>query len=819
MTNGVPPDGDRRSVLKAAGALGAFFGSTGLASADDGSDSSAGRTELLVGVSTSTPDAESTVASALGRGSVVHSNETLHYVTVELPESTPAEAVESVRSTLEGIDAIEYVEENATLEAFSRPNDPMYDQQYAPQRIGCEEAWAETVGDGDVVLSIVDQGVEYDHENLEANVDDRIGAEFAGRGNDPYPVNSNETHGTIVAGIAGGVTNNRTGHAGISNCSMLCARALNERGSGSLADIADAIQWSADQGADVVNLSLGSRSGWHTLERACNYAVEQGTLLVGAAGNDGSSVSYPAAYDAVMAVSAVDSRDRLASFSNRGPEIDLAAPGVSVLSTTLNDGYTRASGTSMAAPVVAGVAGLVLSRYPDLTVDALREHLEATAEDVGLRGPHQGAGRINAAAAVTTVPEGHEPDDGDDGADEPDDGSDEPDEDDEDDEETDDGRDDAPDNLLAFVTDADAGASYYEFTVDGAVEFTEAPYESPAGEEIRGGTWSGDTIDERDDGTRDVSGGSSGGHGDAYLIDGAVTDIELDNPDGMWIELGGEERTPDEVIEETGGNDEPDEDDDESETDVPANLLAFVTDADAGASYYEFVADGPLEFAEAPYESPAGEEIRGGTWSGDTITENDDGTWTASGGSSGGHGDAYLIDGAVTEIDLDNPGGMWIELGGEERTPDEVIEETGGNQPDDDDENGEDDDDEQDDDEEQNGDDDSGGCGQERETASVDGNLSSGWWGYSDHWSYGLRTDDPCSLTITLEGPSDADFDLYVTRDGSRPGPSNYDEASTGSGSDEECTLDLSGDESVHALVYAVDGSGSYRLTFDELGR
>ncbi|RQG98139.1 S8 family peptidase [Natrarchaeobius oligotrophus] len=663
---------DRRSVLKAAGALGAFFGSTGVASATPGRDPGSKEQELLVGVSSSTSDAESTVRSALsGNADVVHSNEVLEYVSIRFPAQTPEEAKERVEETLEGIDAIEYVEENATIQALYTPNDPHYGAQHAPQQVNCEGAWERTLGDDDVVISVVDQAVQHDHENLEPNVDDRIGEVFVGRMSEPYPANSNETHGTIVAGIAAGATDNATGHAGISNCTFLSARALDESGSGSLSDVADAIQWSADSGADVINLSLASSSDWRTLENACEYAVAQGCLLVGGAGNDGGSVLYPAAYDSVIAVSALTSNDGLASFSNRGSAIELAAPGTSLVSTTLDDGYTRASGTSMSTPVVSGVAGLVLSAYPDLSVEELREHLRETATDVGLSSSAQGYGRVDADAAVNTVPDGYEPDDGDDG-------------------------------------------------------------------------------DEGD------------------------------------------------------GEDDTDDDDDDAE---PAGrLLAFITEPDTRGAGYEFTAEGPVEFADAPYDSPSGGNIEGGTYVSEDFIEEDDGTWHAGGVTGGGHGDAFRVDGPVTSIDLEQPDGMWIELDGEERSTEEVIAETGGN------------DEQEDGGEEDDGDDDTDRCGAETETASVESSLRASWFGRRDRWSYALRTSNPCGATVSIDGPSDADFDLYVTTDGSRPSRTSYDEASTGDGSDEEVDVDLSGDETIRILVRAEDGSGSYTLTIEERG-
>ncbi|WP_049921134.1 S8 family serine peptidase [Halopiger djelfimassiliensis] len=656
----MPPNGspkrNRRSVLKATGAFGALVGSTGITSATPGRDPGPKKSELLVGVSPTVPDAERTVRSALsGNAEIVHSNETIRYVAIEFPAQTPDEAREQVKKALENVDAIEYVEENATIESFATPNDPYYQYQHAPQQVNCEGAWGTTLGDSDVTISIVDQGIQYDHENLEENLDRRVGEVFVGGGSDPYPVDSNETHGTQVAGVAVGGTDNGTGHAGISNCSFVSARALDESGSGSLSDVADAVQWSADQGVDVINLSLGSSSHWQTLANACQYAVDQGCLVVGAAGNDGGSVSYPAAYDPVVAVSALTSSDSLASFSNRGPEIDLAAPGSRVVTTTLNDGYSRASGTSIASPVVSGVAGLVLSAYPELSPEELRDHLQQTATDVGLSSYAQGHGRVDADAAVNTVPDGY--DRGDETDEEPDDEQ---------------GTDDTEGHLLAFVTEPEASWASYEFTADGPVEFTDAPYDSPSGNEIKGGTYHGDSIEEND-GTWHASGVTGVGHGDAYRVDGAVTSIEIDKPDVTWVELDGEEMSPAAVIEATGGNADEDEDDDH-------------------------------------------------------------------------------------------------------------------------------------------------GCGAETKSAEVESSLRSRWWSGTDRWRYSLRTADPCSTTVTLDGPSNADFDLYVTLDGSRPTRQNFDASSAGNGSDESVTVSLSGDETVRILVYATDGSGSYTLTIEERG-
>ena len=553
-TPGDEPDSEynRRTILTGAGSasLGGLLASTGLVSADDGREPGPKEDEILIGVSPSVTDIENEVGPLLpGDAGIEHANETIHYAVVSLPPETPEMARDTLIETLENIDLIEYAEANATLEAFATPNDPHYGAQHAPQQINCDAAWETTLGDEGVVISIVDQGIQYDHPDLAANMDDSVsnhGAVFTGRGSDPYPVAGDEQHGTHVGGIAGGATNNGTGHAGISNCSLLSARALDRSGRGSLSDIADAVQWSVDAGADIINLSLGASSSYRTLRSACRYAVDNDVLLVGAAGNSGAhGVAYPAAYDEVLAVSALTSSNSLASFSNYGSAIDLAAPGSRIVSTVPWNSYGRMSGTSMAAPVVSGVAGLVLSAYPGLSANELREHLQSTAVDVGLSSRAQGYGRVDAGEAVNTAPAGYEAPDSGDG----DEGSDDEDA-------------DVEGRLLAFVTDPEAQYAEYEFAADGPVEPAEADYESPSGGSI--GANGNDTIEESD-GTYRVTGLTGGGYGDAFDVQGAVTSIDIDQPDVMWVELDGERMSVDEVIEETGGS--PDETDETNEPD------------------------------------------------------------------------------------------------------------------------------------------------------------------------------------------------------------------------------------------------------------
>ena len=398
----------RRGFLGATTAAGTVA-LVGAASAEPGNGNGPDRREYLVGVSGTESDPQGYVKQFLKGGEdVVGTNETLNVAVVGLPENAAGPAHENFVERLEQADAVKYVEENEQLTAQVAPNDPRYGDQYADQQVNAPDAWDVTFGDASVTIGVVDQGVKYDHPDLDGNMDGSVsnhGRDFVDDDADPYPdVLADEYHGTHVSGIAAAETDNGEGVTGIGNSSVLSGRSLSEAGSGSTSDIADAITWAADQGADVVNLSLGGGGYTNTMKNAVSYATDNGALVVAAAGNDGrNSVSYPAAYSECLAVSALDPDETLASYSNYGSDIELAAPGTNVLSTWTDDGYDKISGTSMATPVVAGVAGLTLAQH-DLTNAELRSHLKSTAVDVGLSSDEQGSGRVDAGNAVTTDP-------------------------------------------------------------------------------------------------------------------------------------------------------------------------------------------------------------------------------------------------------------------------------------------------------------------------------------------------------------------------------------------------------------------------------
>jgi len=401
---------NRRSFLKATGAAGAALAFGGVAAATPGRTPGPKENEVLVGVSASAPDLRAAVEPHLpSEATVVHDNEVIRYVAVAFPASADA-ARSRFMDAVTDADHVKYAEPNTTHHAFLTPNDPKFSSQYAPQMVNADSAWDTTLGSGGVTISVIDEGVQYDHPDLTANMSDAVsnhGKDFVDNDSDPYPVDlSSEYHATHVSGIAAGSTDNGTGIAGISESSILSARALDAQGSGSTSDIADAIQWSADQGVDVINMSLGGGGYTSTMKNAVSYASNNGVFIAAAAGNSSSSsVSYPAGYSECLAVSALDADGSFASYSNYGSDVELCAPGTNVLSTTTTDrgSYEKLSGTSMATPVVSGVAGLALAQW-SLSNTELRSHLTNTAVDVGLPSSEQGSGRVDAYNAVTTQP-------------------------------------------------------------------------------------------------------------------------------------------------------------------------------------------------------------------------------------------------------------------------------------------------------------------------------------------------------------------------------------------------------------------------------
>jgi serine protease len=310
----------------------------------------------------------------------------------------------------------EFIEPDYIYHAYAVPNDPDYSKQWNLRSINMEQAWDENKGKG-IKVAVIDTGI--------SRVPDLQDTKFTSGYNfvsDQTDVHDDNGHGTHVAGTIAQATNNKFGVAGIAyEATLMPLKVLGGDGGGTVADIAEAIRFAADQGADVVNMSLGGGGESKLMKEAIDYAYGKGVVVIAAAGNSGrNAADYPARYPHVIAVSAVDAAGSKTPYSNFGAGIDIAAPGGlingndpagGILQNTLNPQtgesvFESFQGTSMAAPHVAGVAALIKAagvKNPDEVEDVLKQSVIAIGDD-----PlnHYGAGRLDAAAAVKLAAHG-----------------------------------------------------------------------------------------------------------------------------------------------------------------------------------------------------------------------------------------------------------------------------------------------------------------------------------------------------------------------------------------------------------------------------
>ncbi len=348
-------------------------------------------------------------------------------LTIDLLHVPANLSVEQAVDIFSRLPEVEFAEPNYLVQTAEVADPGLSNNQWAPQKMDAPQAWSSTEGDPSVVIAVVDTGIDYRHTELNPNiwthgeilgngvdddgngyVDDGYGWDFANNDGDPL---DDHFHGTHVAGIAAAAaSDNPAGVVGICpRCRLMAVKVLGADGSGSTDAVANGITYAADNGAKVINLSLGSSLGSSTLASAVTYAWNRGVVIVAAAGNDGADARlYPAAYPEAMAIAATNSNDDRACFSNFGDNyVSVAAPGELIYSTTPldasgHDTYGTYSGTSMATPHAAGLAGLLFSQNPARTNAEVRTLIETTANDLGLLGTdaYFGAGRLNAYRAV-----------------------------------------------------------------------------------------------------------------------------------------------------------------------------------------------------------------------------------------------------------------------------------------------------------------------------------------------------------------------------------------------------------------------------------
>jgi thermitase len=362
----------------------------------------------------------------------------------DLDDAEPAQIVAEYSRLPE----VEYAEPNFEIELDATdgplvpvlPHDPQFNEQWAlansGQRGGKEGAdisatlaWAKTTGSNTVVVAVLDSGVDYTHEDLAANmwvrpsnmapyrdselgtVDDLNGYNAIDNTSDPMDENG---HGTHCAGIIGAEGENDLGIAGVNwKVQIMPLKFMNAGGFGTTKDAIEAINYVIDRkkagvNVRIISASWGSTQRSRALEDVIRKAYENDILFVAAAGNASTnndrSPHFPSSYNVpnVISVAALDRHDQLASFSNYGAKsVAVAAPGVDILSTWLGNEYEEKSGTSMATPVVAGVAALVVAENPRMSVDDLRKRILASSDPiVALKGKTVTGGRINAAKAL-----------------------------------------------------------------------------------------------------------------------------------------------------------------------------------------------------------------------------------------------------------------------------------------------------------------------------------------------------------------------------------------------------------------------------------
>lgn len=349
---------------------------------------------------------------------------------VEANEAEIKSLCDAIKAANPGVDLT--CEANAIIETQRTPNDTQFSSLYGMTKIQAPQAWDITTGSSNVVVAVIDTGIDYTHPDLTDNistnpgeirgngvdddgngfVDDFYGYDFINGDSDPM---DDHFHGSHCAGTIGGRGDNGRGVAGVNwTVKLMPVKVLDSYGSGTLAAVAAGMNYAVKRGVKIMSMSLGTTSYSATLENAIINAKNAGVLVVAAAGNSSQntdiSPNYPSAsaQDNVIAVAASNSTDTLAYFSNWGPTtVDLAAPGESILSTYLGGQYAYASGTSMATPHVAGMAAMLLAVNPTLTYGQIKSILIGTVDPLSsMTGKMVAGGRANLYKAVLKAQEG-----------------------------------------------------------------------------------------------------------------------------------------------------------------------------------------------------------------------------------------------------------------------------------------------------------------------------------------------------------------------------------------------------------------------------
>lgn len=336
------------------------------------------------------------------------------YAEEEIPQirikkiKVPSGKFDKVKAALLENPHIAFAEPNYIADIFIIPNDEKYPSQWHLPNISAPEGWDINTGSQNITIAVIDSGVNSTHPDLTGKV--VPGYNFLYESVNTMDVNG---HGTAVAGSAAAISNNFTGVVGVAwQNPIMPLVVVNTDGWATYYDIARAMTFAADKGAKVMNISIAGSSSSSTLQNAVNYAWNKGAVFFASAGNYSTSTPYyPAACSNVVAVSASNSSNSRASFSNYGSWVDITAPGVSILTTNNSGGYSSLSGTSFSSPIAAGLAALIMSANPFLTNSQVVNIILQNADDIGTEGfdSYFGYGKINLfkslVAASGTIPE------------------------------------------------------------------------------------------------------------------------------------------------------------------------------------------------------------------------------------------------------------------------------------------------------------------------------------------------------------------------------------------------------------------------------
>lgn len=338
--------------------------------------------------------------------------------------------IEKAINSLLATNMLEYAEPKYIQRSFYTPNDPSIGQQYFLTKIQAFSAWDISHGDTNVVIGIVDSGTDWNHPDLQANLqlnyndpingtdDDADGYVDNYRGwdmsmNDNDPMVDLQNHGSHVSGCAAAVTDNATGVASPGfNCRFLPVKAANATATTTIDAGYEGIVYAADHGCDIINCSWGGPGGGQLGQDAVTYAtINKGALVVASAGNSGlDEVNYPASYQYAFNVASTNTQDNKSGFSTFNYSVDISAPGSNIYSTVYNNSYTTMSGTSMASPITAGCAAMVKAMNPTFNGLQCGEQLRMTADNIYAQSGNTpylnklGGGRVNLYRALTETP-------------------------------------------------------------------------------------------------------------------------------------------------------------------------------------------------------------------------------------------------------------------------------------------------------------------------------------------------------------------------------------------------------------------------------